>query len=660
MNRFNPLDVTLESLSVQLYPDECILIHADGVGLYDGYIRIPVTYTPVDNKKRNAYRKEKAPRYDDGRAVLTSHRIVFISSSKPHSNSAALDLAHVKQTEYWVGFLKSHPKITLVLSDPSAEESGSTNLAASKDPSKPANADAARDKNRERLALVAAAGGRAWVCTICGMRNVPSIELGLKCSLCGVARDPLPPTQSNPPSRLGTPRSVSPPRRPSSFSSASKPAAVGTTPTPLDPKETGFRIACPVCTFLNHHSMATCEVCESPLFPDGAAPPRASALQNSSVSAPPTRSSTPGLTTDPASAIPSPSGSLFVRLSFRRGGEKVYYAALKEALARKAWDLSAAPAKDGRRSTGSEPRKSTSGTNDAGSTPASSGVGIDAIMRGMDLDSRDRGDSLDDALKDLDSLMAKAKDMISLAQSINGRLASAMSTEAPTTDEERQAISLASTSLQSLGLVSAAVTPDLVSDAKRYHQELAKELAEVLRKGRVMEKHGGIVGLDEVWCLWNRARGVALVSPKDLRLAAPYLPTYSLTTAASVRLRVFPSGLTILHTPRFSLATFSARIYELLDLREAVVASLSEAEAAGMGEMERREREGVNVLEVAQAEKLSVGLAKEMMDLLEMGEGPTDAQRRGGGQVVRDDQGGDGTRWFRNLISNSTWDGQTF
>lgn len=36
----------------------------------------------------------------------------------------------------------------------------------------------------------------------------------------------------------------------------------------------------------------------------------------------------------------------------------------------------------------------------------------DAIMRGMDLDSRDREDSLDDALKDLDSLMRKAKDMV--------------------------------------------------------------------------------------------------------------------------------------------------------------------------------------------------------------------------------------------------------
>lgn len=36
MNRFAPLDVTLETLSVQLYPDERILTHADGVGLYDG------------------------------------------------------------------------------------------------------------------------------------------------------------------------------------------------------------------------------------------------------------------------------------------------------------------------------------------------------------------------------------------------------------------------------------------------------------------------------------------------------------------------------------------------------------------------------------------------------------------------------------------------
>lgn len=158
----------------------------------------------------------------------------------------------------------------------------------------------------------------------------------------------------------------------------------------------------------------------------------------------------------------------------------------------------------------------------------------------------------------------------------------------------------------------------------------------------------------------GRVPRAALVSPKDLRLAAPYLPQYSLSHSAAVRLRVFPSGLTILHTPRYSLASFSARILELLDVRQATVASLSEAEVLGMAEIERREREGVNLLEVAKAEQLSVGLAKEMMDLLEMGEGATAGERRGGGQVVRDEQGGEGTRWHRNLISNATWDGQTF
>ncbi|BGP58085.1 hypothetical protein JCM8202_006214 [Rhodotorula sphaerocarpa] len=648
MNRFAPLDVTLESLSVQLYADERIITHADGVGLYDG--------------------KDKAPRYDDGRAVLTTHRIVFISSSRPHSNSAALDLSAVKQTEYWVGFLKSHPKITLVLSDGSTadSEAGSSSIPGGSSPS-PNGPDAAQDKNRERLALAAAAGGRAWVCQICGMRNTPSVELGLKCSLCGVARDPLPPASSVPSSNFGTPRSTSPSRRPSSFSSPHRPVVPPSAPVPnpFDPKETGSRIACPICTFLNHHSMATCEVCESPLFPDAGASsgPARPPLPPASVSAPPTRVNTPGPSTDPASAIPAPTGAPYVRLSFRRGGEKAYYAALKEALAQKAWDFSTAVSKDGRRSTGvggngPDTSKST------GEEASRSGVGIEAIMRGMDLDSRDRGDSLDDALKDLDSLMKKAKDMISLAESINGRLASKAASEAAGTAEERQAVSLASTSLQSLGLVSAAVTPDLVSDAKRYHQELAKELAEVLRKGKVMERQGGIVGLDEVWCLWNRARGVALVSPKDLRLAAPYLPTYSLTTSDAVRVRVFPSGLTILYAPRFSLPAFASRLFDLLDLRQAIVASLSEAEASGLGEIERREREGVNVLEVAQAEKLSVGLAKEMMDLLEMGEAgggsATSSDRRGGGHVVRDDQGGEGTRWFRNLISSAIWDGQTF
>ncbi|KAJ8291996.1 Vacuolar protein-sorting-associated protein 36 [Rhodotorula toruloides] len=619
MNRFRSLDVTLETLSAQLYPDERILAHADGVGLYDG--------------------KDKSPQHDDGRAVLSSHRILFISSSRPHSNSVALDLSLVRQTEYWAGFVfKSSPKITLLLSDAGrGEQAGSgsngENSGSTARPGTGGSATATGAKENDRLALIASAGDRSWVCRVCGMRNVPTVESGLKCTLCGVAMDPHA-SSSTPVTRLGTPRSASP-KRPST-------AAATAAPPSFDPAETGSRIACPVCTFLNHHSMATCEMCDSPLFGPASTdhpPPR-----------PASSASDTAPSTSPTPPVPS---ATFVRLSFRRGGEKAFYAALKTALASKAWDLSSLAAPS-RKSLDAARAGTPGGVQVGEQNSSSSGAGIDAIMRGIDLDARDREDSLDEALRDLDSLMARAKNMIALAQSLNAQLAVTSATDpASVSAETAEAASLATSSLQSLGLLSAPVTAQDVADSSRYHAQLAQELATVLQKGQVMDKQGGVIGLDEVWCLWNRARGVALVSPADLRAAARHLPTVS--SSSRISLRVFPSGLHILHTSRFSLPAFSSRILELLDLRQALTASLADEPSTSL---DRQTREGLGVLEVADAERLSVGLAKEMMELLEMGEATALGGRVGGGAVVRDEQGGEGTRWQRNYISHAVWDGQ--
>jgi ESCRT-II complex subunit VPS36 len=93
-----------------------------------------------------------------------------------------------------------------------------------------------------------------------------------------------------------------------------------------------------------------------------------------------------------------------------------------------------------------------------------------------------------------------------LAQSINERLSvqEAASSNPNTSSSET---TLIRTSLLNLGLPTPAVTADMMKDEVKYHEELAKELGEVLsRKGGVMEK--GMVGLDEAWCVWNRARGV--------------------------------------------------------------------------------------------------------------------------------------------------------
>jgi EAP30/Vps36 family len=64
----------------------------------------------------------------------------------------------------------------------------------------------------------------------------------------------------------------------------------------------------------------------------------------------------------------------------------------------------------------------------------------------------------------------------------------------------------------SLGLQTTAVTADMVRDDRLYHEELAKELAVVLKRLMGDDKgKSGLVSLDEIWCLWNRARGVGVL-----------------------------------------------------------------------------------------------------------------------------------------------------
>lgn len=366
MDRFLPLDVTLHTLNAHLYPDELVLAHADAVGLYDG--------------------KDKSPLHTDGRALVTSHRLVWVSSSRPHAHSVFLPLDRVRQTEYWGGFLKSSPKVTLLLADPTppAASSSSSSLplsSSSLDPSTTPSAaqgpDRDRDKTREAHALAALAGERNWVCRVCGMHNVPTLERGLRCSLCGVARE-----AAGSGSGRGTPRGSSPPPR-----ATSPPRAAGPL---LDPAETGSRLACPVCTFLNHHSMTRCEVCDSVLVVPDSVPPISSSHSQSrstslrpSASAPPSRADTPTPSTDPASATPAPPpGRAFVRLSFRRGGDRAFYAAVKEALGRRAWEGAGAGAgaAGGKGAKGGKGRREGEGLGVGGAGEGKGGVGIGAFF----------------------------------------------------------------------------------------------------------------------------------------------------------------------------------------------------------------------------------------------------------------------------------------
>jgi len=183
---------------------------------------------------------------------------------------------------------------------------------------------------------------------------------------------------------------------------------------------------------------------------------------------------------------------------------------------------------------------------------------------------------------------------------------------------------------------NAPVTLDMIRDERKWTEELAKELAGILQGRREDEKRDrdggtgtgmmrerGIVALDEVWGGWNRARGVALIPPSTFLLVLPHLPYH---TSPPIRSRTFTSGLSVLHTPSYTHASFAARLASLLALTGPK-----------------------STMEVAAEEGMTVGLAGEMIGTVE-----------GDGEVCRDEGGAGGgeIRWWVNVFRGYVWDGQ--
>lgn len=330
-----------------------------------------------------------------------------------------------------------------------------------------------------------------------------------------------------------------------------------------------------------------------------------------------------------------------IKISFRKGGDKAFYAVLRRSLVDKAWEgpkLRRAPAPS-----------SQEGTRAA--TPNTMGrSGINGILQEVQTTAAATQTNMEDALQDLETLKVQAREMVRYAEELNERLtvlSAASSSSAPhagptpgSAAVEPEEATFIRSSLAQLGLQmpNAPVTLDMIHDERRWHEELARELAGVLQgapgKGRAaaagMMRQRGIVGLDEVWGGWNRARGVALIPPATLLLVLPYLPQH---TDPPVHARTFSSGLAVLHTPPYTRAAFSARLVGLLTL---------------VGPR--------TTVEVAYEEALPIGLVQEMvLEVEEVGEICRD---EGEGRV--DVFGGRGheVHWWVNIFQSYVWDGQ--
>ena len=229
---------------------------------------------------------------------VSSHRLFFVNSHQPISQSFSLDLTHITRTDHYAGLFMSSSKATLYLDStfvpPSGYQDGVNGSFES------------------------------WICDVCNHRNPPGLSpaAARMCALCGVPRSalsgsPQPNSSTLPPLQRAASLSL-----PATFltlhASSAPPSIRGPSP-----------IACTACTFLNHPSLHNCEVCSTPLL---LAPGNAGINSKSAPSSRPVSPLMEDNVLDPANPL--------IKLSFRRGGDRTFYTTLRRALKARVWEVS--------------------------------------------------------------------------------------------------------------------------------------------------------------------------------------------------------------------------------------------------------------------------------------------------------------------------------
>ncbi|KAI0555298.1 EAP30/Vps36 family-domain-containing protein [Xylaria curta] len=594
------IDLTT-ALRPSYLPDEVLLFVQDNVGLYEGKYKLP-------NQQR-------------GQVYLTSHRICYVDTQEPRKYSVALDLKDVERYEFYAGFLKSSAKVTLIPKPAKRGSLQSRAVAITATSSSPL--PASDPLLRPLPSNHSQASTATWVCSICSFPNPvptnfdpttatahtplpPCLSCGIKPTLTEVLKASI----SNAASRRSNPG-------PDSISSLNS-LRISSPPQDEMMNSDGFQ--CPRCTFSNHPSLLSCEMCSAPLI---------SKDVPAAVTQQPARTDSPGpiLKFGGIAGLENPES---VKVSFRNGGEKIFYERLKGAMTQRKWLLHEAP-----------PVPTSSMVNGGGEADSllrsdsnsrrNKAAGI-AGLEQMGLDRRKNNERMiGSSFEDLEALMASAKEIVALAESFSRQVGTG--TDSATTE----ANALLAESASQLGLVT---TKDIVGgrsgsgSESLYLSELSRNVAEFLTDDArgVLRKAGGIMSLVDLWAMFNRARGgVELVSPNDFEKAAQLWEKLKLP----VRLRTFKSGVMVVQSrDRTDETTIKALVAWLRILHEIP----PERDVPWDWRIFGR---GVTAHDVAERFGWSIGVAEEELEM---------AEERG---VLCREEGLEGLKFWENFIGTS-------
>ncbi|CZS91326.1 hypothetical protein WAI453_003622 [Rhynchosporium graminicola] len=604
------IDLTT-ALRPSYLPDEVLLFVQDNVGMYEG--------------------KFKIPDHQNGQVYLTSHRICYVDNGDPRKNSTAIDLKDVERYDFYGGFLKSSPKVTLVpkpIKRSSIHNRSVSNLSQA---SRSATSSPAPTNSPFHLPApeLSPASIATWICTICSFSNpvpsnfdphtanerttlAPCLACGIKPTFALVMKAAISNATNRPaaspiPVRAPIPLRGRPDARPYSDIYPNSQTSSDQLQSAQSAKGPSF--ICPRCTFENHPSLLSCELCGAPLLSQDIP---------TDLDKTPIRNESPGpLLQHPP--ILSTENVESIKLSFRAGGGPIFAERLKTSLQQRKWLLQGAPPVP----TAAEQTKATSSSGNSTPNPERvKTVGIAGLeQRRLEL-RRNNELVIGNAFEDLEALMASAKEIVALAESFSLNGSSGAETNAVA---------------NALGLVT---TKDMLgpsnSSQTLYISELSRNLAEFLTDDArgILRKAGGIISLVDLWAVFNRARnGIELVSPLDFEKAARMWEKLRLP----VRLRQFKSGVLVVQgSDRTDEKTIRTLMAWLADLHVFP----PDKDLAWDWKIYGR---GVTAQDAAERFGWSIGVAEEELEM---------AEERG---VLCREEGVEGLKYWENWLDETQY-----
>ncbi|KYQ90246.1 vacuolar protein sorting 36 [Tieghemostelium lacteum] len=174
----------------------------------------------------------------------------------------------------------------------------------------------------------------------------------------------------------------------------------------------------------------------------------------------------------------------------------------------------------------------------------SSKAGISGVLKTINDKTQQTDKILNEAFSDLNALMDKAKDMVTLSEKLRITLdKKTKDSSTAITEEEDEFKSF----LLQMGIESPVTKKTAGS---QYHNELSRQLSEWIIQKQVLTRQGtksincGMILLSDLYCIFNRARGIELISPDDLYRACLQFEILQLP----LRLRKFDSGVIIVQS----------------------------------------------------------------------------------------------------------------